>query len=36
MQHYTNSTLANIIAVSTSIVMVVLTVALIWTTLRGT
>jgi Mn2+/Fe2+ NRAMP family transporter len=36
MGHYTNSKLANAIALATSIVMVVLTVAMIWTMFVGT
>ncbi len=35
MGEYTNSRLANAIAVTTSVVMVVLTVAMVWTTISG-
>jgi Mn2+/Fe2+ NRAMP family transporter len=35
MGQYKNSRLANFIAVTTSVVMVILTVAMIWTVLRG-
>jgi NRAMP (natural resistance-associated macrophage protein)-like metal ion transporter len=36
MGKYTNSKLANAIALSTSVIMVVLTIAMIWTTVTGT
>jgi len=35
MRRYTNTPFANVVAVSTSIVMVVLTVAMVWMTMRG-
>jgi Mn2+/Fe2+ NRAMP family transporter len=35
MGKHKNSRLANAIAVTTSVAMVVLTVAMVWTTLRG-
>ena len=35
MDEYTNSRLANVIAISTSIIVFVLSVGMIWTTLRG-
>jgi len=35
MRRYTNTLFANVVAVSTSIVMVVLTVAMVWMTMRG-
>jgi len=35
MQQYTNSWLANAIAITTSVAMVALTAAMLWTTLRG-
>jgi Mn2+/Fe2+ NRAMP family transporter len=36
MEQYTNSKAANFVAITTSVVMVVLTVAMIWTTVTGT
>ena len=35
MGEYTNSRLTNGIAIATSVIMIVLTVAMIWTTVRG-
>jgi len=35
MGRYTNTLFANVVGVSTSIVMVILTVAMIWMTMRG-
>ena len=35
MGEYKNSTFANVIAWSTSVVMILLTIALVWTTLAG-
>jgi Mn2+/Fe2+ NRAMP family transporter len=35
MGRYTNTLFANVVAVATSAVMVVLTVAMIWMTIRG-